>query len=109
MNLQPDGDEEGEEAENQVSTWEKAVGEIESKMGKVLSIPGNHDPMSMFTELKDSNIHGKSYMLAENLKIIGLGGCVQNFVQKSTNGPLEKCWSPYPYTEENHSRFEKEL
>ena len=78
-------------------------------------IPGNHDPIEIF-ETKDSqelihraNIHKRSLKLADGLVICGLGGSVQNFIQVDGKGPLNTCWNPFPYKEENHSKFNEDL
>jgi len=51
--------------------------------------------------------------LKNDLILLGLGGCVQNFMQSSNDAgefsQLQNCWNPFPYTEPDHSRFNKEL
>ena len=84
----------------------------------MLYIPGNHDPLSLFSgpdaapklSTNDgANVHKSIKKVGDNLYVIGLGGCVQNFVQKDGVGALEKCWDPFPYGEEDHSRFNADL
>ena len=85
-----------------------------SKNG-VIYIPGNHDPMALYDKKPElsansKNIHGSWEKLNGDLVVAGLGGCVQNFVSKENDeGPLTPCWDPYPYGEEDHSRFNQEL
>ena len=77
--------------------------------GKLVYIPGNHDPGHMFRHQEEGNIHGRAMELADDLLILGLGGSIQDYVQKNGEGPLVPCWDAFPYKEEDHSRFNQEL
>ena len=66
------------------------MNELERYANELIYIPGNHDPSTLFKEPRDErpllcsnvegNIHKSAIKLRENLVIIGLGGCVQDFV-----------------------------
>ena len=95
------------------------MNELEGFADDLLYIPGNHDPSTLFVSDRsklpilgsnpNGNIHRGIYKLRDNLVIIGLGGCVQDFVQENGEGPLKPCWSPYPYFEADHKTFNQHL
>jgi hypothetical protein len=60
---------------------------LEALGDELIYIGGNHDPITMFSENPpvlssnvEGNIHRGSYKLRDDLVIIGLGGCVQDYV-----------------------------
>ena len=101
------------EAHDRIKNW---VARVQDAVAPVLLIPGNHDPPSWFSPedgpqdlMAEANVHGRTRRLADGLYVAGLGGCVQDFYIKGGTEPPVKCWSPYPYTEEDHSGFAADL
>ena len=95
------------------------MNELEAFADELIYIGGNHDPITMFNQDRnklpilssnvEGNIHRGMLKLRDDLVIIGLGGSVQDYVQQNGEGPLEKCWSSFPYKDEDHADFNKDL
>ena len=95
------------------------MNELEGFADDLLYIPGNHDPSTLFNEDRsklpilgsnpNGNIHRGIYKLMDNLIVVGLGGCVQDFVQENGVGELKPCWAPYPYYDRDHKKFNEHL
>ena len=51
----------------------------------------------------------KARQLRDDLKIMGLGGSVRDRVQINGEGPLVNCWTPFPYKDDDHAGFNKDL
>ena len=97
------------------------MNELEGFADDLLYIPGNHDPSTLFAEDRsklpilgsnpNGNIHRGIYKLRDNLIVIGLGGCVKDFVQENGEGPMKPCWlaNIYPYYELDHKTFNEHL
>mmetsp|Transcript_38883 Transcript_38883/g.62320 ORF Transcript_38883/g.62320 Transcript_38883/m.62320 type:complete len:347 (-) Transcript_38883:163-1203(-) len=84
----------------------KALAEIAPDPSRLLWIPGNHDPLTLFQEAKagtqptninpeilNGNLHGKVVEIAPQLMIGGWGGCVEALEDG------KQVWVPYPYPE----------
>ena len=102
------------------------MNELEGFAHEMYYIPGNHDPLSLFggpsnsrdampilTTNHQSNVHRGMIFLKSDLILLGLGGSVQDFEQSSNDlgefSKLKPCWTPFPYTEQDYSRYNKEL
>lgn len=94
------------------------MSDMEGFGDEIVYIPGNHDPSTMFSRDRTklpvlssnpaSNVHRGAFKLRDDLVLLGLGGSVQNYMQVD-GGPLEPCWSPYPYKAEAPYSFGDDL
>eukprot|EP00465_Bigelowiella_longifila_P005589 CAMPEP_0185258970 /NCGR_PEP_ID=MMETSP1359-20130426/7835_1 /TAXON_ID=552665 /ORGANISM="Bigelowiella longifila, Strain CCMP242" /LENGTH=292 /DNA_ID=CAMNT_0027844705 /DNA_START=8 /DNA_END=886 /DNA_ORIENTATION=+ len=103
-------DEELEAFERKTLTVLKALAAIAPDPSRLLWVPGNHDPLTLFPgeakgeqqqprssinseELLSGNLHGKVVEIAPELMIGGWGGCVEALEDG------KQVWVPYPYPE----------
>ena len=110
---------EREEVDNGV----QILKELASITGKVLFIPGNHDPPFFYEPTQDDsliNLHRTSYKIDEGLYITGFGGATPGFKTGEkllTDYPFyssnfEVAWPGYPYNanfEESEAAYEEDF
>ena len=65
--------------------------------------------MPVLSSNLDGNLHMSALKLREHLVLVGLGGCVQDYVKKAGEDELKPCWDPFPYKDPDHRDFNEDL
>lgn len=98
------------EKNNNYTDLTKNLTYLEYFSAPIIYIPGNHDPIGLFTEdpkLTESStlVQKKAALIAEKLQVVGFGGSLPGFFEK--DGNYEINLDSYPYS--NEEEMGKEL
>lgn len=92
------------EKNNDYTSLTKILTCLEHFSDKIIYIPGNHDPIGLFSEenlqlTKNSTlVQKRSMLIGEGIQVVGLGGSLPGFFEK--DGKLEINLDMYPYRNE---------
>ena len=100
-------------------TIKELIETLEVLCDKVIYIPGNHDPSTMFSDTppslteKSTNLHKKSFNLASDLVLLGVGGSISNpysdekdYHKYQITDYDKIAWKSYPYIDDvKHPHF----
>jgi len=98
------------ETNNDYSEITRNLTSLEHFSTPVIYIPGNHDPIFLFTEYPKLTPHSisiqkKSLLIAENLQVVGMGGSLPGYWEKDEK--LSINISGYPYR--NETEYNEDL
>ena len=94
------------EKNNNYENMTKILTNLEYYNAPIIYIPGNHDPIGMFTtgDLKITEksilVQNKSLLIAENLQVVGSGGSLPSYFEKDFKFDLNFDCFPYSNEEE---------